>query len=192
MILINLVIIAACIGLNAFFVAVEYAIVASRRSRLETISDGESKSLQLVRSWLDQPNARDRLIAANQVAITLINLAVGALSENTFTLIFAPLFSKIQLSPPFEFLESAISALPIILGLVIATGLQVVFGELVPKVAVLRARKSLHCSQPAGSMFLPEYSGILFHCWNGLRAVYCECWASIPKARIRLRCHWMK
>lgn len=139
MILINLVIIAACIGLNAFFVAVEYAIVASRRSRLETISDGESKSLQLVRSWLDQPNARDRLIAANQVAITLINLAVGALSENTFTLIFAPLFSKIQLSPPFEFLESAISALPIILGLVIATGLQVVFGELVPKVAVLRA-----------------------------------------------------
>jgi CBS domain containing-hemolysin-like protein len=79
MILINLVIIAGCIALNAFFVAVEYAVVASRRSRLETIADGESKSLELVRSWLDQPNKRDRLIAANQVAITLINLAVGAL-----------------------------------------------------------------------------------------------------------------
>ncbi len=139
MILINLVIIAGCIALNAFFVAVEYAVVASRRSRLETIADGESKSLELVRSWLDQPNKRDRLIAANQVAITLINLAVGALSENTFSLIFAPIFSKIELVPPFTFLESVLTALPFIIGLTIATGLQVVFGELVPKVAVLRA-----------------------------------------------------
>lgn len=139
MIFINLVIIAGCISLNAFFVAVEYAVIASRRSRLETIENGESKSLELVRSWLDQPNKRDRLIAANQVAITLINLAVGALSENTFSLIFAPFFAHIKLIQPFSFLESVLTALPIIFGLVIATGLQVVFGELVPKVAVLRA-----------------------------------------------------
>lgn len=139
MILINLVIIAGCIALNAFFVAVEYAVIASRRSRLETLASGESRSLELVLSWLGQSQRRDRVIAANQVAITLINLAVGALSENTFSLIFAPIFSKIQFYPPFTFLESVVTALPIILGLIIATGLQVVFGELVPKVAVLRA-----------------------------------------------------
>jgi CBS domain containing-hemolysin-like protein len=139
MILINLLIIVLFISLNAFFVAVEYAVVASRRSRLETVEEKETKAKKIVRTWLEDPLQRDRLIAANQVAITLINLAVGALSENTFSAIFMPIFTRIQLLPQFAFLEKALESLPIILGLLIATGLQVVFGELVPKVAVLRS-----------------------------------------------------
>ncbi len=139
MIVLNFLIIILCIGMNAFFVAVEYAAVASRRSRLETLGEKDSKALQIVRTWLEDPSSRDRLIAANQVAITLINLVVGALSENTFSAIFAPIFQRIQLLPNFAYLEKILQALPILLGLLIATGLQVVFGELVPKVAVLRS-----------------------------------------------------
>ena len=139
MIWVNLLLIAVFIGMNAFFVAVEYAAVASRRSRLDLIADKESTASRIVHDWLENPKARNRLIAANQVAITLINLAVGAVSENTFSAIFSPLFIQIQVPEGLDFLRQILNGLPIVLGLIIATGLQVIFGELVPKVAVLRS-----------------------------------------------------
>ena len=139
MIWLNLLVIVVFIGLNAFFVAVEYAAVASRRSRLEVLTDKESHAGKIVQDWLENSKSRDRLIAANQVAITLINLAVGAVSENTFSTLLLPAFNAIQLPVGWDFLRSVLNSLPVILGLVIATGLQVVFGELVPKVAVLRS-----------------------------------------------------
>ena len=74
-----------------------------------------------------------------QVAITLINLAVGAVSENTFAAMLLPLFARIQVPAAWDFVRHILNALPVVLGLIIATSLQVVFGELVPKVAVLRS-----------------------------------------------------
>ncbi len=139
MIIYNLILIAFLISLNAFFVAVEYAVVASRRSRLEVVAERESRAARIVHEWLENSQTRDRLIAANQVAITLINLAVGAVSENTFAAIFMPIIQNIQIPQEFSVMYQIIQALPVILGLIIATSLQVVFGELVPKVAVLRS-----------------------------------------------------
>ena len=139
MIWLNLLLVAVLIALNAFFVAVEYAAVASRRSRVEVLAENNSLASRIVHEWLENPKSRDRLIAANQVAITLINLAVGALSENTFATLLLPLFNAIQVPIGWELLRSILNALPVIIGLLIATGLQVVFGELVPKVAVLRS-----------------------------------------------------
>lgn len=136
--LINLLVIAIFIGINAFFVAVEYAVVASRRSRLEIITEKETKASRIVRGWLEDTTMRDKLIAANQVAITLVNLAVGAVSEETFAALLLPLFAWISIPPEWTFVANILNGLPVVLGLVIATGLQVVFGELVPKVAVLR------------------------------------------------------
>ena len=65
MIFINLLIIVVFIAINAFFVAVEYAAVASRRSRLELIVEKETGASRIVRGWLENPKERDRLIAAN-------------------------------------------------------------------------------------------------------------------------------
>lgn len=136
--LINLLVIAIFIGINAFFVAVEYAVVASRRSRLEIIAEKETTASRIVRGWLEDTNMRDKLIAANQVAITLVNLAVGAVSEETFATLLQPLFAWITIPADWTVVTQIFHGLPVVLGLVIATGLQVVFGELVPKVAVLR------------------------------------------------------
>jgi putative hemolysin len=139
MILINLVIIAVLIAINAFFVAVEYAAVASRRSRLDLVVEKDNKASRIVHEWLENPAARDKVIAANQVAITLVNLAVGAVSENTFSAIFLPLFQQIFVPDGWQIIRQVLNGLPVVLGLIIATGLQVIFGELVPKVAVLRS-----------------------------------------------------
>ena len=136
--LINILLIAIFIGINAFFVAVEYAVVASRRSRLEIIAGKETSASRIVRGWLEDSSMRDRLIAANQVAITLINLAVGAVSENTFSALLQPVFALLAIPAGWTVVTQIVNALPVILGLIIATSLQVVFGELVPKVAVLR------------------------------------------------------
>jgi len=139
MILTNIIIILLLILFNAFFVAVEFSVVASRRPRLDSMEHAESKAGDLVRSWLDEPAKRNRLIAANQLAITLVGLALGAIGENTFQAMLGPLFSNIPQTSWLRFLEDVFPVMPLILALLIVTSLTVVLGESVPKVAVLRA-----------------------------------------------------
>lgn len=156
---INFLFIFLFIGINAFFVAVEYAAVASRKSRLEVIAEKETPASRIVKDWLENPSARNKLIAADQVAITLVNLAVGAVSENTFTTLLMPLFDLIRLPEGWNILRNILNALPVILGLIIATGLQVVFGELVPKVAVLREpEKFALASAPIINVFIKIFN----------------------------------
>jgi len=138
MILTNIILIFLLIALNAFFVAVEFSVVASRRPRLDSMEQADSKAGDLVRGWLDEPAKRNRLIAANQLAITLVGLAMGAIGENTFQAILNPLFQNVPQTSWLRFLENTFSVMPLILSLLIITSLTVVLGESVPKVAVLR------------------------------------------------------
>lgn len=139
MTLINILLIFVLVGLNAFFVSVEFAAVSARRSRLELIADPKSRSARIVRHWLENPSARDRLIAANQLGITVVSLALGAVGENTFARILEPLFENQHLPGWLAVFDFLLAALPIILSLTVVTSIHVVLGEQVPKVAVLRA-----------------------------------------------------
>lgn len=134
----SIVLIIVLIALNAFFVGVEFAVVSSRRARLEIRADAGSRAAALVRNWIDQPAARDRLIAASQLGITIVSLALGAVGENSFEAMLEPYFEDVQLPAQIAFFQSIIPALPLVISLVIVTGFHVVLGEQVPKVAVLR------------------------------------------------------
>ena len=123
--------------LNAFFVSVEFAAVASRRTRIEVLAESGVHSAAIVKTWLENPAARDRLIAASQLGITLVSLALGAVGENTFEALLAPLFENLALPAYLQRLVPLMAALPLFLSLVIVTSLHVVFGEQVPKVATL-------------------------------------------------------
>jgi CBS domain containing-hemolysin-like protein len=127
------------IGFNAFFVAFEYAVVTSRRSRLELLADSNSRAARLVRSWIDSPSSRERMIAASQLGITIIGLALGAVGENTFTAWLEPFFQNETLPEALRFLSSVLPYLPFLISLVVITSFTVVMGETVPKVAVLRS-----------------------------------------------------
>ncbi len=137
----NFVLIFVLIALNGFFVAVEFAAVTSRRSRLDLLVGEENRSrpVRIVHNWLDNPTARDRLIAASQLGVTVVSLALGAAGENTFHELLAPYFNEALLPASLQFLSGVIVALPLILSLTLVTSFHVVLGEQVPKVAVLRA-----------------------------------------------------
>ncbi len=139
MIFLNFILIFVLIGINAFFVAVEFAAVSSRRARLDLLANTDSKAARHVHIWMENPKARDRLIAASQLGITVVSLALGAVGENTFETLLYPLFEGKHFPGWLQVIDFILPALPLILALIIVTSLHVVLGEQVPKVAVLRS-----------------------------------------------------
>ncbi|HMN60637.1 MAG TPA: hemolysin family protein [Anaerolinea sp.] len=135
----QILLIVVLILLNGFFVGVEFSVVASRRTRLDLMTGADDRRGQLVRRWLEDDSARDRLIAASQLGITLVSLALGAAGENAFEAWLAPYFHNLILPVEIEFLKGLVLALPLIISLTVVTSLHVVLGEQVPKVAVLHS-----------------------------------------------------
>ena len=146
----NFLLILLLIAVNAFFVSVEFAVVASRRARIEILSEEGSVSAGIVKGWLENPTARDRMIAASQIGITMVGLALGAIGENTFQELLSPYFDTLTLPENVQFLTPVLEALPLVLSLIIITSLLVVLGEMVPKVATLQQpeRIALLSAQP--------------------------------------------
>ena len=133
----NILLIFILIAINAFFVSVEFAAIASRRSRIEILADQGNGAARIVKNWLEHPANRDRLIAGSQLGITIVSLALGAVGENTFQEMLAPLFARLVLPTTAHQLAALLAWLPLALSLVIITSLHVVLGEQVPKVATL-------------------------------------------------------
>jgi len=125
------------VALNGFFVSVEFTAVSARRTRVDLIAGSENRSAQIVKTWLENPQQRDRLIAAAQLGITMVSLALGAVGENTFEALLSPYFQNLVLPPSLQSILPLLSVLPLIISLVIVTSFHVVFGEQVPKVATL-------------------------------------------------------
>ena len=139
MIIWDILLILILIALNGYFVGVEFAVVTSRRARIDSLVKGGSRGAEIVRGWLDDPTARDRVIAASQLGITIVSLALGAVGENTFEELFAPYFHDMILPENIAFLGKIIAALPLIISLTVVTTLHVVLGEQVPKITALNA-----------------------------------------------------
>ncbi len=138
------------ITLNGFFVGVEFAVVSARRTRLDLMTTPENPAARIVRRWVEDEAARDRVIAATQLGITAVSLALGAAGENAFEAWLAPYFHNLPLPAWLQFLKGLVLALPLILSLTVVTSLHVVLGEQVPKVAVLRnpERFALFAARP--------------------------------------------
>jgi CBS domain containing-hemolysin-like protein len=106
---------AGLIVLNAFFVAAEYGLVISRRTRILELEHEGNKRARAVRRITSDP---PRFIAAMQLGVTISSLAIGALGEQVLALHFDSVMA---------------SFLAVALALLIVTYLHVVIGELVPK-----------------------------------------------------------
>lgn len=126
------------IGLNAFFVAVEFAGIASRRTRVERLAVKGSGRAKIVRGWVQSQEDKDKLIAASQVGITIASLALGYLGEGAVASIVEPLIEHAGIEAT-GFVGGLLDNTPLIISLIIVTGLHVMLGEQVPKVVSLRA-----------------------------------------------------
>jgi putative hemolysin len=111
----ELLALAGLIVLNAFFVAAEYGLVTSRRTRImELEHEGNRRARAVLRITADPP----RFIAAMQLGVTISSLAIGALGEQVLA---------------HRFDEVMASVLAVILALLVVTYFEVILGELVPK-----------------------------------------------------------
>ncbi|MBN9102566.1 MULTISPECIES: hemolysin family protein [unclassified Pseudonocardia] len=111
----------ALIAFSAFFVAVEFALVAARRYRLEEAAARSSSARAALKSAKDL----SLLLAGSQLGITLCTLGLGALGKPAVEELLAPLLGGLG--------DTAAGVLSFVLSLVIVTFLHLVVGEMAPK-----------------------------------------------------------
>ncbi|HJQ09432.1 MAG TPA: hemolysin family protein [Gemmatimonadaceae bacterium] len=116
--------------LNAFFVGAEFALVRSRRTRLEAMTRSGDR---LARIALRASSNISRILSASQLGVTLASLGLGWVAESTLGEVFADLFGSL----PVGLEVSTRLAIGAAIALIIVTYLHVVFGELTPKAAAL-------------------------------------------------------
>jgi CBS domain containing-hemolysin-like protein len=120
-----LVVVFVLILINAFFVAGEFAIVAVDRSLVERKAlEGDRAAKRILVSLR---NLSFELSGA-QLGITITSLVLGAIAEPAVASVIEPLITSLPFLP-----DETSLAVSIVLALILATGIQMVFGELVPK-----------------------------------------------------------
>jgi CBS domain containing-hemolysin-like protein len=119
--------------LNAFFVIAEYAMVRSRRARLETMADEGSRGARLALGNLD--NMGD-YIAACQVGITMASIGIGALGEPAIAHTLEPIFGH-------GTGHDVAVAVCVVIAYLLITFLQSTVGEIVPKLYTIQHAEGL-------------------------------------------------
>ncbi|MEJ5256471.1 MAG: CNNM domain-containing protein, partial [Acidimicrobiales bacterium] len=120
---------------NGFFVAVEFAVVGSRRTRLEELAAAGDRRAARGLAALGDLN---RELGGAQLGITMASLGLGIVAEPALAHLFASLFERLGASEAL--------AHPIALGvaLVIVVFLHLLVGEMVPKnVAIIDPERTL-------------------------------------------------
>lgn len=117
-----LLLVAVLIGANALFVAAEFSFVTADRASVErAVAEGDRRAASLLAGM----RTLSTQLSGAQLGITMTSLIVGFIAEPS---IGALLFQALPMLPP-----GAALAVSVTLALIIATGTQAIFGELVPK-----------------------------------------------------------
>jgi CBS domain containing-hemolysin-like protein len=113
------------VGLNAFFVAAEFALVRVRESRLVQLEQEGIARATVVRGTLRD---LDSNLSVCQVGTTVASLALGWVGEPAVSHLIEPLFSTVGITN-----ERVISLIAVVLGFSVITYAHLVFGEQAPK-----------------------------------------------------------
>ncbi|MGH0593842.1 MULTISPECIES: hemolysin family protein [Bacillus] len=139
--ILKLLMVAILIALTAFFVAVEFAIIKVRSSRIDQLVSEKRRGALAAKKVTSN---LDEYLSACQLGITITALGLGWLGEPTIKHLLEPVFLKLHLSPAIA------STVSFIIAFALITFLHVVIGELAPKtLAIQRAEQvSLLLSKP--------------------------------------------
>ncbi|UJW32681.1 hemolysin family protein [Saccharothrix sp. AJ9571] len=114
---------AAIIALSAFFVAIEFALMAARRYRLEEAAETSASA----RAALKSARELSLLLAGSQLGITLCTLALGAIAKPAVHDMMTPVMEGWGLP------AATADIVAFVLSLVVVTFLHLVVGEMAPK-----------------------------------------------------------
>jgi magnesium and cobalt exporter, CNNM family len=109
---------------NALFVAAEFALVASKRYRLESAAAAGGRA---ARAALDGSRELSVMLAGAQLGITLCSLGLGALAEPALEHLLSPLLHAVGLP------EMPSTIVAFLFALLVVTFLHLVAGEMMPK-----------------------------------------------------------
>lgn len=114
----------ALLVLNAFFVAAEFAIVASKRHRLEILAERGSVA---ARAAVRASRELSLMLAGAQLGITLSTLGLGALAKPAVAELLTPAFTFARVP------DAAAYVVSVVLAVGIVVFLHMVVGEMAPK-----------------------------------------------------------
>jgi CBS domain containing-hemolysin-like protein len=120
LVIVSVALILACGG----FVAAEFSFVTVDRSTVDRDAEAGDRRAIGVRAALRRLSTQ---LSAAQIGITLTNLLIGFLAEPSISTLLEGPLGSLGVS------EGAVSGVALLIGFILANGLTMVFGELVPK-----------------------------------------------------------
>src|SRR3954468_4356687 len=149
MTILELALVGLLVLANAFFVRAECLLVRSRRARLEELNESGARGAELALRQLDSIND---YISACQVGITMASIGIGAVGEQVVADLLEPWLRNV--------LSHGVAvAVSVTFAYLVITSIHIVFGELVPKLAVLGNAENIarRAARPL------QWSRVLFH-----------------------------
>jgi len=119
----KLILTAVLVAINAFFVIAEYALVRSRRARLEVMREEGAKGARLA---LEQLGSINEYISAVQIGVTMTSIGIGALGEPALAAVLKGVL-------PNTLSHGVAIVVAVVVAFLIISSAQLIAGEMVPK-----------------------------------------------------------
>jgi CBS domain containing-hemolysin-like protein len=121
-----LVLLFVLVAINGFFVSAEFALVRSRRGKIEQlVEEGESGAEEAV----EQLDRIDESLSACQVGVTIASIGIGFLGEPSLARLLEPVFGA--------FSHDVAVGLSVAIAFILVTGIHISIGEQVPKMLAI-------------------------------------------------------
>jgi CBS domain containing-hemolysin-like protein len=129
------VVAVALLAANGFFVAVEFAVVGSRRTKLEELAvDGDRRAQRALEASADL----NRELGGAQLGITMASLGLGIVAEPALAELLLPVFEFTGAS------DALAHSISFVVALAIVVFFHLVLGEMVPKnIAIVAPERTL-------------------------------------------------
>jgi CBS domain containing-hemolysin-like protein len=143
------------VAVNAYFVAVEFALVGSQRPKLELMAGAGSRRAA---NALVAITHLSRQLAGSQLGITIASLGLGVLGEPAVAHFIEPVIELVG-DPP----EGLVHGLSFFLALAIVVSAHMVLGEMVPKgLALAGPERTLLLLAPVNNVFIAVFRPVIW------------------------------
>lgn len=139
------------LGVNAFFVAAEYAVISSRLAQVEPLAEEGRRGAPQAVFALEHVSL---MLATSQLGVTVMSTSLGAVAEPAIAHLVEGPLAAIGLG------EAAVQAVSFLIALLVVVILHVVIGELVPmNLSIAKSHRALLVLAPplvaVGRVFSP-------------------------------------
>src|SRR3954463_12049303 len=121
-----LVLLLLLVAINGFFGAAEFALVRSRRGKVEELAEAGESGAEAVIGQLDKI---DESLSSCQIGITMASIGIGFLGEPSLAKLLEPAFGSLS--------HGAAVGLSVAIAFTLVTSLHISIGEQVPKMLAI-------------------------------------------------------